>query len=598
MEYRSTTNLPRIVLLSLVLFGFLGVQLTHAEWWDKSFTKRIKINIDTSSSGVQAGEALRDFPALLRLHKGNIDFADVVDQERAKDIRIIAPDEKTQLFFHVDTFDTVNEILLVWVKIPELKANTTENVIWLYYGKEGTESVENPGGSYDADTVCALHFNEREGAFTDATQYGNNSEPYASHGLSAVFGKGVSVIEPLVVPLKTPIEPTGGITAEVMFKLDPDPSDGILMAVGTGADAVRVEYQAGSIYLIGGATKVAAGTQVAPDSWYTTALTVGGEGAKLYINGAVAAEAPAVRLAVPVSRLSFGGLPEGGRLFPGELDEVNISRVARSAGWMKLAGAAKGAETKLFRFSEGDDKKGGVDWYRIFKPFIDTNIIGWIINGIIISFGLAVIIVGFRKSRLFKAIDEDEIPFLEEANNCASLEDYTTLAGREEEFSNSPAFRAFRAAHLRLLKLIESGHHHKMPSNRQAAELEASKMSGAHFASVRVAMEGWMTDENRKINAELLVLTLAIAAAPFFGLLGTIWGVMETFTGLALSGEANILAVAPGVASALTTTLFGLIVAIPGLIVYNLQGEKAKNIVLRMYAFSDDYLIRVEPEVI
>ena len=78
--------------------------------------------------------------------------------------------------------------------------------------------------------------------------------------------------------------------------------------------------------------------------------------------------------------------------------------------------------------------------------------------------------------------------------------------------------------------------------------------------------------------------------APFFGLLGTVWGVMGSFAGMAEKGSANIAAIAPGISGALLTTVAGLLVAIPSLIGFNLLANKVRKIVNEMDGFVDNFM--------
>ena len=80
----------------------------------------------------------------------------------------------------------------------------------------------------------------------------------------------------------------------------------------------------------------------------------------------------------------------------------------------------------------------------------------------------------------------------------------------------------------------------------------------------------------------------------FLGLLGTVWGVMNTFAAMAEAGEANIMAIAPGVASALSTTVVGLIVAIPALFGYNYLVGKIKSITAEMMIIVDQLSVNIE----
>jgi biopolymer transport protein ExbB len=80
------------------------------------------------------------------------------------------------------------------------------------------------------------------------------------------------------------------------------------------------------------------------------------------------------------------------------------------------------------------------------------------------------------------------------------------------------------------------------------------------------------------------------------GLLGTVWGVINTFAGVAEAGEANLAAIAPGVASALACTLAGLIVAIPALFAYSYLSSQIKNSMADMNVFMGEFVTLVEEE--
>ena len=90
------------------------------------------------------------------------------------------------------------------------------------------------------------------------------------------------------------------------------------------------------------------------------------------------------------------------------------------------------------------------------------------------------------------------------------------------------------------------------------------RVSAASFEAVKVVMEETAAAEAMALEKGMIVLSTAVAGGPFIGLLGTVWGVMETFAGIANAGAASLTAMAPGVAGALICTVIGLLVAIPG----------------------------------
>jgi biopolymer transport protein TolQ len=95
--------------------------------------------------------------------------------------------------------------------------------------------------------------------------------------------------------------------------------------------------------------------------------------------------------------------------------------------------------------------------------------------------------------------------------------------------------------------------------------------------------------ETERLESKLLVLSTIASASPFIGLFGTVWGIMNSFAAIAVSKNASLAVVAPGIAEALFATAIGLFAAIPALMAYNkLQSEvaKAQN---RLEAFADEF---------
>lgn len=88
--------------------------------------------------------------------------------------------------------------------------------------------------------------------------------------------------------------------------------------------------------------------------------------------------------------------------------------------------------------------------------------------------------------------------------------------------------------------------------------------------NIKLAMERTKAKEIETLESGLPILGTIVAASPFLGLLGTVWGIMESFLQIRARGSAHITVVAPGISDALITTVYGLLVAIPALIFNNL----------------------------
>ena len=106
------------------------------------------------------------------------------------------------------------------------------------------------------------------------------------------------------------------------------------------------------------------------------------------------------------------------------------------------------------------------------------------------------------------------------------------------------------------------------------------QISVHNFDQVEAHVERVVEEEIMTMEERLGLLGSIVSAAPFLGLLGTVWGVMIAFCGMAVQGKADINAIAPGVSGALLTTVVGLLVAIPALIGFNLLTNKIKKLTI------------------
>jgi biopolymer transport protein ExbB/TolQ len=116
-----------------------------------------------------------------------------------------------------------------------------------------------------------------------------------------------------------------------------------------------------------------------------------------------------------------------------------------------------------------------------------------------------------------------------------------------------------------------------------------TKISPASFDSVRVSLERAASAQALSLEKGMIILSTAVAGGPFIGLLGTVWGVMETFSGIAKAASASLTAMAPGVAGALIATVTGLFVAIPAMFAYNYMVTTIRAITQELDGFATEY---------
>ena len=122
----------------------------------------------------------------------------------------------------------------------------------------------------------------------------------------------------------------------------------------------------------------------------------------------------------------------------------------------------------------------------------------------------------------------------------------------------------------------------------------AEKITPAQMRAVTAAMERAIGEAGLKLESQMIILSTAVSGAPFLGLLGTVWGVMDAFGGIARAGTPNLAAMAPGVSGALITTVVGLLVAIPAMFGYNFLVVSLRSLIVQAENFAAELASEIE----
>ena len=107
--------------------------------------------------------------------------------------------------------------------------------------------------------------------------------------------------------------------------------------------------------------------------------------------------------------------------------------------------------------------------------------------------------------------------------------------------------------------------------------------------NVQRAMRVALVREEERLETHLPFLATVGSTSPYVGLFGTVWGIMNSFRGLATVNQASLSVVAPGISEALVATAIGLFAAIPAVIAYNRYAAYVEVIMNRFEAFSDEF---------
>ena len=113
---------------------------------------------------------------------------------------------------------------------------------------------------------------------------------------------------------------------------------------------------------------------------------------------------------------------------------------------------------------------------------------------------------------------------------------------------------------------------------------------------IKRTLEGAVARESIRLESGLILLASAVSGGPFIGLLGTVWGVMDTFAMVGVAGKAELATMAPGVSAALITTVAGLLVAIPSMFGYNFLVHTLRVRTVELDNFAQDLVSKMETE--
>jgi len=211
---------------------------------------------------------------------------------------------------------------------------------------------------------------------------------------------------------------------------------------------------------------------------------------------------------------------------------------------------------------------GGSSDFSLAQLFIRADFIVKSVIVILIAASIYSWALIFEKYRLFKRIEKSTTSFEEKFWKSKSAESfYNSLTNREKD----PVANIFQSAMAELIKT-------------------KSKSSSVQSARVSRVIEISADKEIKLIEKHFTFLATVGSTAPFIGLFGTVWGIMNSFQSIAISRNTSLAIVAPGIAEALFATALGLLAAIPAVVAYNKFNSDSKKYSGRIENFSKRFL--------
>ncbi len=211
---------------------------------------------------------------------------------------------------------------------------------------------------------------------------------------------------------------------------------------------------------------------------------------------------------------------------------------------------------------------GGANDFSLWQLFLRADFVVKAVILLLIASSIFSWALIFDKARLFRRIDQSTKSFEDKFWKSKSAEAfYKNLPSKVDD----PLTVIFKSAMAELIKT-------------------KSKTSAVQSARVERVLETSIDTQMKSVEKNFTYLATVGSTAPFIGLFGTVWGIMNSFQSIAISRNTSLAIVAPGIAEALFATALGLLAAIPAVIAYNKFNSDSQRYFARVDNFSKRFL--------
>ena len=213
---------------------------------------------------------------------------------------------------------------------------------------------------------------------------------------------------------------------------------------------------------------------------------------------------------------------------------------------------------------------------------------GLVVKGVLLlllSFSVlswGIIFSKFKLVRKPKSESDDFLEYFWKNKDMSSIDENIL------QYKNSPLAQVFHAGYQEIIKIkkAKAGKNpERVPFDVDTIGTEIDSIDNVHRALRNAVMS-----QIAKLERTISFLATTGSTAPFIGLFGTVWGIMDSFRGIGLKGSASLAVVAPGISEALIATAAGLAAAIPAVVAYNYFVSRVKSLANEMDNFSSEFL--------
>lgn len=217
----------------------------------------------------------------------------------------------------------------------------------------------------------------------------------------------------------------------------------------------------------------------------------------------------------------------------------------------------------------------------LWDTFLVTDIAGQVITVALAFFSIIAWSIMFGKNAELKRLRQANLSFEQRLREERTLLDLPESYRNKRFIPYADLFADAVEAYWRAASILKE----------KGTDTPRARLEHAENAIQRAVARQTLSYES-----SMIFLATIVSSAPFFGLLGTVWGVMEAFSAVSAQQTASIQTIAPGISAALLTTIAGLVVAIPSMFGYNFLTGQNKQLITELENFASSLADRLELE--
>lgn len=219
----------------------------------------------------------------------------------------------------------------------------------------------------------------------------------------------------------------------------------------------------------------------------------------------------------------------------------------------------------------------------ILSFFGETGTTAKVVLGVLLFFSLVSWVIIFAKFLRLRKVSRQSEKFVAFFRKSKRFSEVNTFAG---ELSDTPLTTLFKAGYAELDAQVKANRADDAPT----AGGGSGKLLIKNISGIERALERAIGVEMSRLTRSMTFLATTASACPFIGLFGTVWGIMQSFRAIGVTGSTSIAAVAPGISEALINTAAGLAAAIPAMVFYNYFMGKVREQRAGMEDFSLEFI--------